>query len=60
MCSPLANNLEWTRISDSNTESVSAPADVKMYFGDNALLPFLRFQLERSKYIEQLCPGDSQ
>ncbi len=54
MCSPLANKLDWTRISDSNTESVSALAEVRMYFGDNALLPSSQLQIERSEYFGQL------
>ncbi len=53
MCSPLANKPEWTRISDANTESVSALAEVRMYFGDKARLPLSQLQLECSEYIGQ-------
>ena len=60
MCSPLVNKPEWTRISDSNTESASALAEVRMYFGDNALFPLSQLQLECSEYIGKLYLDDSQ
>ncbi len=53
MWSPLTNKLEWTRISDSKTESASARAAVRMYFEDNALLSLLKHQLEFSEHMCQ-------
>jgi hypothetical protein len=49
-----------TKTTDSNPKSASAPAEVRMYFGDNAVRRFSQHQLEGGKWIGQLYLNDSQ